>query len=206
MGIGGALIMPATLSILTNVFRDPRERGRAIAIWAGFSGLGVAIGPMAGGFLLEHFSWQSVFWVNLPDRHHRPHRSAASSSRRHATRNESKLDPLGAVLSFVGLGTLLFGIIEGPGNGWTDPVVLGSFARRHPALGGFIVWERHNPNPMLDLSVFRERTIQRGQRHDHDRVLRPHGLTVPDDAVLAARARLLAAPSRRAPAPVCRRR
>src|SRR6478735_3346997 len=66
MGVGGALIMPSTLSILTNVFRDPRERGRAIAIWAGFSGLGVAIGPVIGGILLAHFSWSSVFWVNLP--------------------------------------------------------------------------------------------------------------------------------------------
>ena len=66
MGIGGALIMPATLSLLTNVFRDPRERARAIAIWAGFSGVGVAIGPLTGGFLLEHFSWGSVFWVNIP--------------------------------------------------------------------------------------------------------------------------------------------
>ena len=66
MGIGGAMIMPSTLSILTNVFRDPRERGRAIAVWAGFSGIAVALGPMTGGFLLEHFSWHSVFWVNIP--------------------------------------------------------------------------------------------------------------------------------------------
>ncbi|MBI5088761.1 MAG: MFS transporter, partial [Actinobacteria bacterium] len=66
MGVGGALIMPSTLSILTNVFRDPRERGRAIAIWAGFSGVGLALGPVTGGLLLEHFGWSSVFWVNLP--------------------------------------------------------------------------------------------------------------------------------------------
>ena len=69
--------------------------------------------------------------------------------------HKSKLDPVGAVLSFVGLATLLFGIIEGPGNGWTDPLVLGSFAVAITALGGFIAWERHNPTPMLDLSVFR---------------------------------------------------
>ena len=146
--------MPATLSILTNVFRDPRERGRAIAVWAGFSGLGVAIGPMVGGLLLEHFSWQSVFWVNIPlgisalilgafliPTSRDPHKS--------------KLDPVGAVLSFVGLGTLLFGIIEGPGEGWTDPKVLISFAIAFLAIGGFIVWERTTATPMLDLSVFR---------------------------------------------------
>src|SRR5215471_4642109 len=66
MGIGGALIMPATLSILTNVFTDPGERARAIGIWAGVSGLGIAIGPTTGGWLLEHFPWSSIFTVNLP--------------------------------------------------------------------------------------------------------------------------------------------
>ena len=161
MGIGGALIMPATLSILMNVFRDPKERGRAIAVWAGFSGLGVAIGPMTGGFLLEHFSWQSVFWVNLPIGITALVLGLifVPTSR---DPNQSKLDPIGAVLSFVGLGTLLFGIIEGPGNGWTDPLVLASFAIAIAALGGFITWERHTPSPMLDLSVFKNARFSAG--------------------------------------------
>jgi len=154
MGIGGALIMPSTLSILTNVFRDPRERGRAIAIWAGFSGLAVAIGPVSGGLLLRHFSWSSVFWVNLPvgvlalvaghflvptskDPHHGP------------------LDPLGALLSIVGLGTLLYGIIEGPNHGWTHGLVLGAFALGALTVAAFIAWELHTDHPMLDMRVFK---------------------------------------------------
>ncbi len=161
MGIGGALIMPATLSILTNVFRDPRERGRAIAVWAGFSGLGVAIGPMVGGFLLEHFSWQSVFWVNLPIGFTALALGAiiVPTSR---DPNHPKLDPLGAVLSFVGLGTLLFGIIEGPDEGWTDPKVLASFVVAFATIAGFILWERHTPTPMLDMSVFRNARFSAG--------------------------------------------
>ncbi len=153
MGIGGALIMPATLSILINVFHDPVERGRAIAIWAGFSGLAVAIGPIVGGFLLEHFSWSSVFWVNLPI-------GAAAlllgaflvpTSRDPA---HGRIDPLGALLSFVGLASLLFGIIEGPSKGWTDPVVIGAFALALVTLTAFLAWELHTTHPMLDLSVF----------------------------------------------------
>ena len=154
MGIGGALIMPATLSILMNVFRDPKERGRAIAVWAGFSGLGVAIGPMIGGFLLEHFSWHSVFWVNIPLG------TAAlvlgafllPTSR---DPQQGKLDPIGALLSIVGLAGMLFGIIEGPSDGWTHGSVVAGFLVGGLALAGFVYWELHTKHPMLDMSVFR---------------------------------------------------
>lgn len=154
MGIGGAMIMPATLSILMNVFRDPKERGRAIAVWAGFSGLGVAIGPMAGGFLLEHFSWHSVFWVNLPLGLTALALGAflVPTSR---DPQQGKLDPVGAVLSIIGLAGLLFGIIEGPVDGWTHSTVLAGFAVGAAALLAFVYWELHSSNPMLDMTVFR---------------------------------------------------
>ena len=154
MGVGGALIMPSTLSILTNVFRDPKERGRAIAIWAGFSGLAVAIGPLTGGLLLEHFSWSSVFWVNLPI-------SAAALILGHFFVPESKdpnaprLDLPGALLSIVGLGAFLFGIIEGPDAGWSSPQVLASFLVGLVGLISFVAWEQRTDHPMLDMSFFR---------------------------------------------------
>lgn len=153
MGVGGALIMPSTLSILTNVFRDPKERGRAIAIWAGFSGLGVALGPVIGGLLLTHFSWSSVFWVNIPI-------GITALVAGHFFVPESKdpsaprLDPLGALLSIVALGSLLFGIIEGPEQGWTSTIVLTSFAIGVVGLAAFVLWERHTDHPMLDMSFF----------------------------------------------------
>ena len=111
--------MPATLSILTNVFRDAKERAKAIAIWAGCSGLGVALGPVTGGWLLEHFSWGSVFLVNLPVL------TLAiigcvlvvPSSR---DADAPKLDLGGAVLSMAGLTALLWAIIEAPEVGWTS--------------------------------------------------------------------------------------
>jgi MFS transporter, DHA2 family, multidrug resistance protein len=154
MGIGGALIMPATLSILTNVFRDPRERGRAIAVWAGVSGLAVAVGPITGGLLLEHFSWSSVFWVNLPIGAVALILGAfvVPTSR---DPKQTRLDPFGALLSIVGLATLLFGIIEGPEKGWTSDIVLGAFAIAAVALIGFVRWEQRSAHPMLDMSVFR---------------------------------------------------
>ncbi|MEO6158879.1 MAG: DHA2 family efflux MFS transporter permease subunit, partial [Ilumatobacteraceae bacterium] len=150
---GGALIMPSTLSILTNVFRDPKERGRAIAIWAGCSGLAVAIGPVLGGLLLNHFSWGSVFWVNLPI-------GAAALVAGYFFVPESKdpagprLDPLGALLSIIGLGSLLFGIIEGPTEGWSSTIVMGAFIIGVLGMVAFISWELHTEHPMLDMSFF----------------------------------------------------
>jgi EmrB/QacA subfamily drug resistance transporter len=153
MGIGGAFIMPATLSIITNVF-PANERGRAIGAWAGTAGIGIALGPLTGGFLLEHFYWGSIFLVNLP--------IVAiglvagiflipTSRDPHAPR----LDPLGAVLSISGLTALLYGIIEAPSVGWIDPTILASFAVAIVLLGAFIWWQRTTDHPMLDVRFFK---------------------------------------------------
>jgi len=154
MGIGGALIMPSTLSILTNVFRNPKERGRAIGVWAGLSGLAVAIGPVVGGLLLKHFSWQSVFWVNIPIAATALILGAFIVPKSRDPR-QSRLDPLGAVLSIAGLVTLLFGIIEGPEKGWTSTAVLLAFGIAIVTLASFVLWEFHTDTPMLDMSLFK---------------------------------------------------
>lgn len=153
MGLGAALVMPATLSILTTVF-PPEQRARAISIWAGFAGAGAAIGPIAGGWLLEHFYWGSVFYLNVPvvlialigGRFLVP----TSRDPEHST-----LDLVGASLSIVGLGALLYGIIEAPTYGWGDPITIASFAIAGVVLAGFGWWELRTPNPMLDLRFFK---------------------------------------------------
>jgi len=154
MGIGGAFIMPATLSIITNVFTNPVERGKAIGIWAGVSALGIGIGPVSGGFLLTHFWWGSVFLVNvpivilglvggwflIPDS-----RDPAAP----------RLDPLGAVLSIAGLAAVLYAVIEAPSHGWTSPQILAAFAFGVLTLGAFMAWELHCSSPMLDVRFFK---------------------------------------------------
>ncbi|MEK6536127.1 MAG: MFS transporter [Actinomycetota bacterium] len=175
MGIGGALIMPSTLSIITDVF--PREeRGRAIGIWTGMAAVGIATGPALGGWLLENFSWGSsfpfditgdmlnwgsVFLINLPvvivaliaglllvpeSRDPAPPR----------------LDLLGAALSMSTLMTLVYGIIEAPSRGWLDTVVLSSFVGSFILGAGFIYRELHASHPMLDLSFFRNPRFSTG--------------------------------------------
>jgi EmrB/QacA subfamily drug resistance transporter len=154
MGLGAAFIFPTTLSIITNTFRDPHERARAIGVWAGVAGIGIALGPLLGGVLVEHFGWQSVFLINVPvciGAVLLGHWFVPNSS----SRDESPLDPVGAVLSIVTLVSLLYAIIEAPDKGWTAPAVIGGFAVGALLLCAFVVWERHTPRPMLDLRVFR---------------------------------------------------
>jgi EmrB/QacA subfamily drug resistance transporter len=153
MGIGGALIMPATLSIITNVF-PANERGKAIGVWAGTAGLGVALGPLTGGFLLEHFYWGSIFLVNLPivvigllaGFFLIPTSKDPSAPR---------LDVPGALLSIAGLSALLYGIIEAPSNGWTNSTILGAFGLGVVLIGTFVWWETRTDHPMLDVRFFK---------------------------------------------------
>jgi EmrB/QacA subfamily drug resistance transporter len=153
MGIGASAIMPATLSILTNVFHDPRERAKAIGVWAGVSAIGIAIGPIAGGVLLEHFWWGSVFLVNVPVVTFALVAGylLVPDSRDPAA---GKLDPFGSILSIAGLSVLLWAVIEGPSNGWGSASVLAGFGVGIAVLTGFFVWEFRSANPMLDVHFF----------------------------------------------------
>ena len=152
-GFGAAFIMPSTLSILTNVF-PADERGRAIGIWAGVSGVGVAVGPITGGYLLGHFYWGSIFLVNLPVIAVALIAGGVlvpNSRDPHAPR----LDLVGTVLSVTMLFALLYGIIEGPTRGWTDPLIVAAFVVGSALLVAFALWELHSDHPMLDVAFFK---------------------------------------------------
>jgi EmrB/QacA subfamily drug resistance transporter len=152
MGIGGALIMPSTLSILTNVF-PPKERGQAIGIWAAVAGLGIILGPVIGGYLLDHFWWGSVFLINVPI-------IVAALASGYYLIPESKdpearrLDPVGALLSIAALSALLYAIIEAPSRGWTSGTTLSFFGLAALLIAIFMWWEIRSDHPMLDLRFF----------------------------------------------------
>lgn len=155
MGVAAAFVMPSTLSILTNVF-PAHERAKAIAIWAGVSGGGAAIGPIASGFLLEHFWFGSVFLVNVPVIFLALIVGAflLPTSK---DPDENPLDIPGALLSIVGLGALVYGIIEGPHHGWRSTESMLIFGVSALALALFAAWELRTRFPMLDLRYFKDR-------------------------------------------------
>ena len=159
-GLGAALLMPATLSLITAIF-PPEERSRAIAVWVGFAGAGGAIGPIVSGALLDHFWWGSAFLANLPVVAIAAVAIAIFSPR---SRDDAAtpLDPPGAALSLVGIAALLFGIIEGPERGWSDAIVLASFAMAVVFIVSFCLWERRASHPMLPMSFFSDRRFSVG--------------------------------------------
>jgi len=157
MGLGAAAVMPATLSIIANVF-SPAERGRAIGVWAGAVGLGVAIGPIVGGLLLEHFWWGSVFLINVPivvvgivlglviipeSRDPKP----------------GRIDVVGVLLSIVGIGLLTYGVIKGGEDGFGDTLAWSALAASVVVLAGFVAWERRVAFPSLDVRLFKNKTF-----------------------------------------------
>jgi MFS transporter, DHA2 family, multidrug resistance protein len=160
MGIGAAFIMPATLSIITSIF-PPEERPRAIAIWAGFAGAGASIGPIVTGGLLEGFWWGSTLLVNVPIviAIIAAVRAFAPDSR---DDTRTPLDPVGALLSLIGLSSLIFGIIQGPEDGWTSGPVIAAFVAAGVSLSLFVRWERRSDHPMLPLTLFRDRRFSTG--------------------------------------------
>ena len=153
MGVGAALIMPATLSIIANLFTG-RERGKAIGIWAALAAVGIGLGPLTGGLLLEWFAWSSIFMVNVPFAV-----VALLLGIRYVPESRDprpgRFDLLGAGLSTVGFSVLVYSIIEAPERGWTSGLVLGSLSASVALLATFVWWERRVESPMLDLGFFR---------------------------------------------------
>jgi EmrB/QacA subfamily drug resistance transporter len=158
MGIGGAVMMPATLSLITAIFTDTAERQRAIGLWAGTTGLGIALGPIIGGALLARFWWGSVFLINVPV-------AVAGfacaiplipESRNHTARPP---DLGGAALSSAGLGLLLWSLIDAPVRGWTSAEVLAAGTGGVGVLALFALWESRTAHPMLNLALFSKRAF-----------------------------------------------
>jgi EmrB/QacA subfamily drug resistance transporter len=154
MGIGAAMVFPSTLSLLTNVFTERRERARAIGLWGAITGVAIALGPIVGGWLLEAFDWRSIFFAMIP---------IAAIAGVLAARNvptsrdprARRTDRAGFALSTAMVGLLIYTIIEAPNHGWGSATTLGSFALTAVLVAAFVAWERRTEQPMLDLSLFR---------------------------------------------------
>ena len=155
-GVGAALLTPGSLAILEAVFR-PDDRSKAIGAWSGFSGVGTAIGPFIGGYLVAAASWRYIFLINLPLavvvvavtlRHVPESRDPAATA---------PIDVTGGVLVTLGLIGLTYGLIEGPGGNWTKPLVLAGLLGGLALLAAFLWWEHRTPSPMLPLNLFSSR-------------------------------------------------
>ncbi len=152
--IGGSMLNPVAMSIITNTFTDARERARAIGVWGGVVGLSMALGPVAGGALVASVGWRGVFWVNIPVGVAALILTGLFVPESRAL-HPRRTDPLGQVLILITLAAVTYGIIEGPGRGWSSARILGCFALAAAALAGFAWHALRHPEPLIDLRFFR---------------------------------------------------
>ncbi|KUF19083.1 MFS transporter [Streptomyces silvensis] len=152
--VGGSMLNPVAMSIISNTFTDPRERARAIGVWSAVVGLSMAAGPIVGGALVESAGWRAVFWINVPIG-----LAALFLTRRYVPESRAprarRVDPVGQVLIVVLLAALTYAIIESPNLGWTSPLVAGCAAASLCALLGLLWYEPRRTDPLIDLRFFR---------------------------------------------------
>src|SRR4029450_2645257 len=154
MGLGAALIFPATLSLLTNVFTERGERARAIGLWGATTGIGIALGPIVGGWLLERDGWESVFFALVPIAALGFVLAPVSVPSPRAP-DAPAPDRPGLVLSTAAMAILIYTIIEAPNQGWTSVRSIAGFALAAFLFLAFVLWEQRTAAPMLDVSLFR---------------------------------------------------
>ena len=155
-GLGAAVVTPLTLTLLSEAFPEGR-RGAALGIWSGVSGLGVALGPVIGGAVVDGIDWHWIFWINVPvgliviPLALRKLQESRGVARR--------LDPPGVALVSGGLLGVVYALVQAPGHGWTSPLVLGTLIGGLALLAGFVIWEQRSPQPMLPMRFFRSRAF-----------------------------------------------
>jgi EmrB/QacA subfamily drug resistance transporter len=151
--VGGSMMNPVAMSIITNTFTDPRERAQAVGVWGAMFGISMALGPIVGGALVSSIGWRSIFWINIPIG-----LAAIALTLRFIPESKAprarRFDPVGQVLVMVLLATVTFGIIEAPSRGWASPLILGMFAASALALVGLLRYEPRREEPLIDLRFF----------------------------------------------------
>jgi EmrB/QacA subfamily drug resistance transporter len=152
--VGGSMLNPVAMSIITNTFTDPRERAQAVGVWGAVFGISMALGPIVGGALVSSVGWRPIFWVNAPIA-----LTAILLTLRFVPESKAprprRFDPVGQVLVIVLLGTLTYGIIEAPGHGWSSPAIVAALAAAGAALVGLLLYEPRREQPLVDLRFFR---------------------------------------------------
>jgi EmrB/QacA subfamily drug resistance transporter len=151
--VGGSMLNPVAMSIITNTFTIPRERAQAIGVWAAVVGLSMALGPVVGGLLVSSVGWRSIFWINIP-----VGLAAVVLALRYIPESKApvarKVDVPAQLLVVTFLASLTYGIIEAPGRGWSSALIVAAFTVAAVSLGGLLAWERHATEPLVDLRFF----------------------------------------------------